>query len=181
MSNYKVYLAGPITGKTYGSATDWRESASSWLSQYGIETLSPMRGKDFILSRVAQVEVLAQTYDAPMSKQKGIVARDRHDVMACNAVLFNLLPYAIDEVTGQALASIGTCVEFGWCDAFRKLAIVVLDEADKKNPHTHAFLKEIAGFIVPTLDEALEIVRIVAKTSIKQEALGPASSLYGVR
>lgn len=167
--SYKVYLAGPITGKTYGAATDWRESASAFLSQFGIETLSPMRGKDFILSRLGNSEVLAQTYESPMSKQKAIVARDRHDVMACDAVLFNLLPYAVTE-NGCTKASIGTCVEFGWCDAYRKLAVVVLDESDKQNPHAHAFLKEIAAFIVPTLDEALEIIRVVAKTNLPQYA-----------
>lgn len=168
--SFKVYLAGPITGKTYGTATDWRESVSVYLSQFGIETLSPMRGKDFILKQIGGTEaILNQTYESPLSKQKAIVARDRHDVMTADAVLFNLLPYAVS-VNGCPQASIGTCVEFGWCDAFRKLAVVVLDETDKQNPHSHAFLKEIASFMVPTLDEALEIIRVVAKTNLTQYA-----------
>lgn len=162
----KAYLAGPITGKTFGDATEWREYVAMRLAGYGIEALSPMRGKDFILKRIGTEKVLDQTYDAPMSKQKAILNRDRWDVMNADVVLFNLLPYAVTE-NGCTKASIGTCVEFGWADAFRKLCVVVLDETDAQNPHNHAFLKEIAAFVVPTVDDAIEIIRVLNATMQK--------------
>ena len=38
-----VYLAGPITGKTYAGATDWRHDFGLILPK--VIKLSPMRGK----------------------------------------------------------------------------------------------------------------------------------------
>ncbi len=145
-----VYLAGPITSLTFGKATGWREYVKTKLAAFGIVCYSPMRGKDFLMKRVGGAKVLGQTYDSPLATQKGIVTRDRFDVMNCDVVLFNLL--------GADKVSIGTVVEFGWCDAFRKVAVVVMET---ENIHQHAFLKEIAGYIVDNMDEALEIVKTI--------------------
>lgn len=123
------------------------------LRQRGLEPLSPMRGKDFILKRIGEQEVLGQTYeDAPLSTQRGIVARDRFDVMRADAVIFNLL--------GAKTVSIGTMVEVGWCDAFRKIGILVIEPA--ANPMDHAFPRELAQYRVATLDEALDLVTVIA-------------------
>lgn len=147
-----IYLAGPITGKTFEGAVLWREEAAIKLRQAGFSVLSPMRGKDFILKRLAKDEVLAQTYpDAPMPTQKGIVARDRFDVARADVVLFYLLD--------AAQVSIGTMIEIGWCDAFRKLVVVVMEPS---NIHDHAFVREIAGYVVPTLDEAIVLLTALA-------------------
>lgn len=150
----RCYLAGPITGLTYGECTDWREHAVNVLEAEGIEALSPMRGKHFILKRIGGEERLGQTYeDSPMSTQKGIVARDRFDVMRSDVVIFNFL--------GATERSIGSCVELGWCDAFRKVAIVVIEK--NGNCHDHAFVREIAGYRVDSLDEALELVALISR------------------
>src|SRR3990172_7405419 len=149
----RVYLAGPITGLTYNGAIDWRDEVALQLRGRGIQAVSPMRGKGFILKRQNGHDILAQTYpDAPVSTQKGIVARDRFDVHNSDLVLFNLL--------GSENISIGTMVEMGWCDAFRKVAVVVMESG---NVHDHAFVKEIAGYLVHTLDEAVELITILAE------------------
>src|SRR5947209_9922579 len=48
-----VYLAGPITGKTYAGATDWRHDFGLILPK--IIKLSPMRGKDYLKELVDDV------------------------------------------------------------------------------------------------------------------------------
>src|SRR5258708_3543548 len=118
----EVYLAGPITGLTYKGATNWREHAAAMLKMWGIVPHSPMRGKQHILKRHVEDKHspdyegrIANAYpDAPMSTQKGIVARDRFDVQRSDIVLF----YFGDN---PEKASIGSCVEYGWADAWRKV------------------------------------------------------------
>lgn len=148
----RVYLAGPIAGLTAKEASGWRNDFAEQLEIYNIIGLSPMRGKAHVL---ADKGVLTnQGYDeSPLSTQKGIVTRDRNDVMNSDLVLFNLRD--VNHL------SLGTAVEFGWADAFRKPIIAVLDVTDTHNPFTHAFVKELSGFIVPTLEEAIPVIKTV--------------------
>lgn len=144
MSKYKVYLAGPILGLSPKDATDWRKSASESLNELGLEALSPMRHKEYLGGYDTLPDVAEKFV---MSSQKGIVARDRNDVMRCDAVLMYLV--------GAKRVSIGTMVELGWADAFRKPIIVVVTEEDL---HWHAFVREISGFVVKTLGEGIDAV-----------------------
>ena len=151
----KVYLAGPITGLTYGSATDWRQSAGLYLAQFGIVALSPMRGKDFILRRLGATATMGQTYeDAPLSTQRGIVARDTFDIKRADVVLFNLL--------GAERVSIGSMVEYGWASAHGKVIVTVMEK--EGNVHDHAFVRELSPYRVDNLDDALEIIKAIAGT-----------------
>lgn len=149
----RVYLAGPITGLTYGVATDWRLYASDVLEQHSIQPLSPMRGKDFILKRIGEQTVLGQTYeDSPLSTQRGIVARDMFDIAGSDIVLFNL--------TGAERISIGTMIEYGWASSRRKVIVTVMEESG--NVHDHAFVRELSPYRVKTLHEALEVIMSIA-------------------
>ena len=67
--------------------------------------------------------------------------------MRCDALLVNLL--------GAKKVSIGSVLEIGWADAFRKPIILAIEK--EGNPHDHAELKEVANFIVDNLDEAIEL------------------------
>lgn len=150
----RVYLAGPITGLTFGAAIAWRVEAATVLEKNGHEVLSPMRGKDFILKRIGEAEVLGQTYeDAPLASQRGIVARDHFDVSRADVVLFNLC--------GAERVSIGTMIEYGWASAFRKVIITAMGRA---NVHNHAFVRELSPYLVPTLPEALEVILAIGRT-----------------
>lgn len=138
-----VYLAGPILGSSYKDVNDWREIAAARFEAFGITALSPMRYKQY-LAGYDQMPDAAEQF--PLSSQKGIVTRDRHDAMICDAMLVNLL--------GATRASIGTMIELGWADAFRKPIITILGANDF---HQHAFVRELSGFMVPTLEDGLDI------------------------
>jgi nucleoside 2-deoxyribosyltransferase len=141
----KVYLAGPITGTSYDGCTDWREYVQSQLPP-SIEGVSPMRGKDHLRG----VESIKGYGEHPFSTPKGITTRDRFDVTRCDAILVNF--------DGAQRVSIGTVMEIAWADMLRKPIVVVMGE---DNPHYHAMIREAAGFIVPTLDEAIALVAVM--------------------
>jgi nucleoside 2-deoxyribosyltransferase len=147
-----VYLAGPITGLSYGGATEWRQYVADKLPDY-IIPVSPMRGKQY-LGNEKKIGLSYEQY--PLSCQKGITSRDRHGVMSCDAVMINLL--------GAKTVSIGTMIEIGWADMLRKPIILVIEN---DNPHTHPIVKECAGFIVDNLDEAIHVVTAVLMTGVK--------------
>lgn len=145
-----IYLAGPIKGMSYEDARHgWRQIAADWLWHEQIDYTSPMRGKDAL----SGVEELDNDHDhvlSPLTTPKGVVARDRNDVMTCDLVLCNL--------AGAKAVSIGTMVELGWADAWRKPIVTILGDGDL---HSHVFVRELSSFIVPTLEEALEVCKAV--------------------
>jgi len=166
-----VYLAGPITGLTYGKARHgWREEFALMLPEH-IIPVSPMRDKDTLIGvdemRGDPYMYLNDALYAP----SGVITRDRNDVRTCDVVVACFLG-AIDR------PSIGTAVEFGWADAYRKPLVMVVEDdpnrptvdkdgistlvvnhGKKRNIHLHAFLTEIAGFRTNNLEEAAQIVR----------------------
>lgn len=147
-----VYLAGPITGRSYLDATDWRKVATRELAEHGITGLSPLRGKEYL----AGLEHLPHTADQPLSTQKGITTRDRWDCTRSDLVLVNFedTDKRLD-TNGQERASIGTCMEIAWADAHRVPVVMVMRDG---NVHDHPMIREAVGFIVPTLEEALALV-----------------------
>ena len=147
------YLAGPIAGLVYEEATDWRVSAADKLSSLGVQALSPMRGKSFLRGTGP---IGKRPYDSVLASDAGITTRDRFDVMRSDAVLFNLL--------GTESTSIGTMIEIGWADALRKPIILAIEDG---NVHWHPMVRAAAGYLVSTLDEAVDIVGYVLGTGAK--------------
>lgn len=148
-----VYLAGPISGQSYGGAVDWREQAIVRLGAAGIMAFSPMRAKEY-LSKEQQLSGDPEAYvGRGFSCPKGIVTRDRFDCTTVDCVLFNLLPA---EDTG--IVSIGSMIEVGWADGAH---IPIVMAMSKDNPHYHAMVTEIAGYLVPTFHEALSMVEAI--------------------
>ena len=143
MNNLKVYLAGPISSCSYEGAIDWREHARKELLNFNIDGFSPMRSKEYLLGKTS---IVSAQGGSVLSTQKGIVTRDRNDVMTCDALIVNLL--------GAQKPTLGTMIELGWADAWRKPIILVMEN---ENLHDHAMVRELAGFILPTLDEAIDI------------------------
>jgi len=140
-----VYLVGPITGLSYGEATDWRDYAVKDLSEHNIKGISPMRCKEYLM----QEKILADEYNQKvLSCAKGITTRDRWDCHRCDAILVNFL--------GATKVSIGSILEIAWADAAGKPIVLIID---KDNIHQHAMINEIAGFVVRTLDEGLAVVK----------------------
>jgi nucleoside 2-deoxyribosyltransferase len=154
--NPSVYLAGPIRGLNYDEATKWRELATEELAKVGIDAMSPMRAKRYLLGATnAGGDKLADAYaDYPLSTMKAIVTRDRHDCMKCNMVIMYL--------KGAKTVSIGSVLEIAWADAAR-VPVVLVMEKDKSNVHEHGMVREMCGFHVETLEEALSVVKAVLK------------------
>lgn len=171
MREYKVYLSGPITGLSYDGAMEYREYAMQQLrnrvkvfamsggeerrevTPTGIEGYNPMRGKDYL----SELKVISsnpmdypEAYMSVLSSANGITTRDRWDCMTCDLAIFNVL--------GAKAVSVGSVIELGWLDAFRKPVVAVMEEG---NVHEHAILDELYGWRVDNLDEALDIVKAI--------------------
>lgn len=148
---HTVYLCGPITGGSYEEAMGWREYAASKLHE-SIEPLSPMRHKECLLEE----GILTHGYENGeraylMSSVKAITTRDRFDTTRASLLLVNLKD-AADKV------SIGSMIELGWADANQIPIVIVMD---KKNIHYHGIVCTVAGWIVDTLDEGIEVANKV--------------------
>lgn len=141
MTRY-VYLAGPITGRTFDEAIDWRRNfdADVWGFDSGWECLSPMRGKEAFRIRGP----LPSTFD----EGRAAVLRDLYDIRRCDAVLVNLV--------GADRVSIGSMCELGYANALGKFIIVARSHSD--TVHEHVFVAELASQIVPTLANAIDVL-----------------------
>lgn len=140
----KVYLAGPMSGRTFEEVHAWHVFAATALMEMGWEVLSPMRGKLALRGTTIQ----SGGYTDPLFTDSGITARDQWDVFRCDVLLVNLL--------WEDTISIGTMIELGWADAMRKPIVVI---ASPDGVYTnHAIIGKIAAFIVPDVAEALEVM-----------------------
>lgn len=151
MKQFLVYLAGPITGLSHAESVEWRDYATKRFPPH-IIGVSPMRGKPYLAGKKS----IANSSTEVLSSPRGITTRDRNDVMRADLVLVNLL--------GATKISIGTIMEFGWADAWRKPLVVAMEEG---NPHWHAMVREVSGFIVPTLDEAIAVTIAVLSPTVE--------------
>jgi nucleoside 2-deoxyribosyltransferase len=145
-----VYLAGPITGCTYGGCTDWRKLVRADLESFGITSLDPMRGKDFLANETS----VGNDYENPLACPRGIMTRDHWDCTRCDVLLVNLL--------GATKASLGTVMEIAW--AWDNGIPIIVAIEPQGNPHDHAMIREAMGFRVATLDEAVHIAEALLRS-----------------
>lgn len=134
-----VYLCGTITQDP--KHLEWRKQATAMLADYGIDTLSPVRGKNPNDWRKDGLDSTNTPYASG-----GFVARDKRDVARCDAVLL-----AFWEPLDRQ--SIGTWWEAGWASEMGK-PIVVCSELPEVVEHP--FVWRQAAKICPTLDDAVE-------------------------
>lgn len=142
-SEYRVYLAGPITGMTLDQSEDWRTYVRKKLPP-NVVGLSPLRGKEH-LKRQGAIKDCYE--DNPLTSAKGITTRDRWDATRCDCLFVNFLEATV--------VSIGTVMEVAWADAARKPIVVAMKEG---NVHWHAMIRQSAGFIVPSLDDGINVI-----------------------
>jgi nucleoside 2-deoxyribosyltransferase len=148
MIRRRVYLAGPIAHLTYDEAQAWRNEAIAYLAEFGIEGRSPLRGKEFLRS-VGKIGI--DTFNEALASDEGIVTRDRYDVRTSDLMLVNLL--------GAHTVSSGTPAEYGWADAFGIPVITVIER--EGSPYDHPFIRGLSGYRVETLEEGLDICRVI--------------------
>ena len=146
-----VYLAGPITGLKFGECTDWRVYAVEQLARLGIEGLSPMRGKDYLIAIAKDIPFTSDgdkyAVCSPLSTNRGITTRDRFDTTRCDVILVNLL--------GAKQVSIGTVMEIAWADLCRTPIVAVMEK--EGNPHHHGMVLDAIGFRADSLDEGIAL------------------------
>lgn len=147
-----VYLAGPISGLSFGECTDWRNAAIKQLAEAGIEGLSPMRAKEYLAGLGEPLGPDGDKYKilSPLSTNRGIMTRDRWDATRCDVLFANLL----DAKT----VSVGTVMEIAWADLKRTPIVAVMEEGNK---HDHGMIFEAIGFKVKTVQEGLNIVKAI--------------------
>lgn len=159
MVDKTVYLAGPISGLSFGEANEWRAEVRDQLLRSGIKCASPLRAKVYIrdakeidqASPAIDENDMDDTAVKAMSNSRGITTRDRFDCLNCDVLFVNLLD--TDTV------SVGTVMEIAWADAVRKPIVLVIEE--EGNIHDHAMIRESIGFRVPTVREGVEIVKAI--------------------
>ena len=152
-TDFRVYLAGPITGLSYDGAQDWRDVAKRVLAESHVKAVSPLRSKEYLRGIPALTADCAGYGDLNcMSSPRGIMTRDHYDATQSDALLVNLL--------GSTRVSIGTVMEIAW--AWDNGLPVVVAMEKEGNPHEHAMITEAIGFRVTTLEEAIQVIVAIA-------------------
>lgn len=145
--NYKCYLAGAISGLDYFQGQGWRDVAREALDRVGIKAYSPLRGKSFLKDK----GIIEGSYEEhPLSTQKGLFIRDLYDCRTCDLLIANLLE--LDRI------SIGTVFEISTCYSCRIPIILIMEDG---GIHTHPFILEASSYIVKTLDEAIDLAKLI--------------------
>jgi nucleoside 2-deoxyribosyltransferase len=154
-----LYLAGAITGLSYGEAVAWREETANRLAETAphVRCVDPTRAKRH-LANVDQIG--PHGHPGGLLDGHAVVARDLWDLDRADVILMNL--------SGARRASVGCMVELGWARARGRFVIVVLPAEETAgaprsadmpvNPHDHSFVHELASAVVGTLDEALALI-----------------------
>ena len=164
MTGYsKVYMAGPMAHVTKQAADSWRYYVAGRLdgihempSGPFIEVLcfNPTRGEE---TDAAQKFSATATGATPWNTVSGITGRDRHDLQTADIVFMNLL--------GAKRVSIGTTVELGWADAYRKPIVLVMEKSG--NPHEHIFFQGLCTYRVDNLDSGIACAKYVLMPHVK--------------
>lgn len=143
-----VYLSGPITGKSFDDASDWRHTAAIELRERGFKVLDPLRGKSYVLSHQRKKPIHEHDYmHNPSLSDKALRQRDKLDVLASDIVLVNFMD--------AEQVSVGTVFEIAWAEDHNKLVVVAAPEKDKH--HNHAFIRD-TSVIFNSLEEAIRYV-----------------------
>lgn len=143
--NPTVYLAGPISGESYGGATDWRIEMANTLKDLGITAYSPMRGKVYLLNETSIEDRYDQYY---LSTIQAIMSRDYFDVNRADALIVNLV--------GAKKVSIGTVMEVAWAYTNHKPVVLIMEK--EGNIHHHGMLMQACAYHVETVEEAMEAI-----------------------
>ena len=142
----RVYLSGPISGLTYKVSQDWREYAARILAP-AIACYSPLRAQGHL---DGEGELRGPYSGHPLTTSQALTARDRYDCQTCDLLLVNLVD--------ASEVSIGTCIELGWADAFRKPIVLVMEQ-NGSNVHDHPLVRGVCAFQVATLEDGLNVTR----------------------
>src|SRR6185437_4823995 len=147
-----VYLAGPILGRTHAEANNWRRDFGSQLAAFGIVGVSPLRCEPLIGERYS-----LNYPDPRLGTPRAIASKNRLDVKMCDMTLC-YFPEGVD-------FSKGTLGELFWADAYEKPTVLVSTIPEVVD---HPVIQAAADWIVPTLDDALDVISGVLSVYARQ-------------
>jgi nucleoside 2-deoxyribosyltransferase len=141
----RIYLAGPITGKSFDEVMSRYREKTSLLVDFGYEVLSPMTAKGGLKGENAFVST---GYSGPVANDHSIFGRDRWMVTQADVVLVDL--------SNAVTVSIGATMELAWASYLNKHTVLVMQHG---NVHDHAFVKEAADVRFGDMEEAYDYLR----------------------
>ena len=147
MARRTVYLAGTISGLTYGQASGPRDYAANLLLKRGWDVLDPMRG----------YQILSTLGDTPISEGQevksmlgitdtAITQRDRDDIRRSDVLLV---------FSGNA-ATWGTGFEWEFAFNLGKPIVIICDEDSPTR--NHPWCRTMCSGFVSSVDEAVEFI-----------------------
>ena len=154
-SKTSIYIAGPISGKSYKEASEYFINTKLALEKLGYCVFSPLTGKDYLRN---ETKLKAAGYNSinPISSNHAIYNRDqwmstkRADIIYCN-------------LSQADRISIGSMFELAWGSYTGKHIIIAIGKKDLSNPHFHAFVLEAGDIIFETHAEAIAYLTVLAK------------------
>lgn len=140
-----------MTGLNYDGVVDWREHVRISLKLVGIETYSPMRGRES-LKDVKEFSPMGEPDTGHLSTVQAITMRDHWDCRIRDLLFVNML--------GAKQVSIGTVMEVAWAHAYRKPIVLVMEPSG--NPHEHGMFNEATRAMrFATLPEAIAATKMI--------------------
>lgn len=141
-----VYLAGPITGMTEKDARDWRVDPLAKLAAMGMRGIDPLRSEPPDVSGV-----YGGTYaDLKFGTSKAIASKNIIDVKSADIVLCYMPQHL-----SPTWPSVGTLAELFMAHAWGIPTVVVTDEPRLAK---HPLVQHAASWMLPSLDDALELI-----------------------
>ena len=139
-----VYLAGLIS-TDHPESLEWREEAAFRLVEgWGLDVLSPVRGKDMDKSKDGGLST-------PDQGSKAIILRDYNDIRQASLMLVNLNLWC------STRPLVGTLMELAWAWQMKMPVVAVCDKNDALM-RNHPFIKECVSHYCETMEEAIEFV-----------------------
>lgn len=140
-----VYLAGPITDRTIAHANDWRWEMIRKLETFHIVGISPLRCEPPRGDRYTIANA-----DPQFGTARAIGSKNRMDVRMCDITL----AYMPKEFNNP-WPSVGTIGELAMASMINKPTILVSDDPRITD---HPVIDSCSGWILPTLDMAVEVI-----------------------
>jgi nucleoside 2-deoxyribosyltransferase len=140
-----VYLAGPIAGCNQAEANDWRVEVRGKLANFGVVGISPLRCEPIVGERY-----MLNYADPKFGTARAISSKNLFDVRHCDMILA-YLPRDINE----RRPSYGTICELAWAHVLGKPTVLVTDDPVLRE---HPVINVNAGWVLDTLDEAVEVL-----------------------
>jgi len=139
-----VYLAGLIS-TDHPQSLEWRDDAAFKLdSGWGIDSLSPLRGKDMTTSKDGGIST-------PDQGSKSIIVRDYNDIRQADVMLVNF------NLWGSTRPLVGSLMELAWAWEMKMPVVAVCDKGDRLM-RDHPFIKECVSHYCETVEKAIEFI-----------------------